>query len=83
MNRRRLLRRIQAGHTRNIRFADFIDLVEGFSSVYDHSTGSHQFYVNAAIGVVLNLQPEKGQAKPYQVPELLRHVKDHDLPLRD
>ncbi len=31
----------------------------------------------------LNLQPEDGQAKPYQIRQLLKLVEEHELSLED
>ena len=82
MNRRqRLLRRIRQGHLNNIRFADFIDLVEGFGFEYDHTTGSHQVYYHPVINERLVLLPERGEVRPYQVRQLLNLVARYNLEL--
>ena len=62
MNRRRLLRRIQQGHLQNVRYADFVELVNGFGFVYDHTTGSHEIYKHPLIRRPFPLQALRGEA---------------------
>ena len=83
MNRRRLLRRIQAGHPRNIRFSDLTNLVEGLGFRLDRIRGSHHIYVHPVLDDALNLQPRGGQAKEYQVRQLLNLIERYNLELED
>ncbi len=80
MNRRRLLRRLLAG-SRNVAFADFVNLVEGFGFQYSRTQGSHHIFWHPVIRRRLNLQPEGGQAKPYQIRQFLDLVEEHELVL--
>lgn len=83
MNRRRLLRRLQPGHLNNIRYADFVDLARGFGFEHDQTTGSHEVHRHPVHKIKLVLQPERGEAKPYQARQLLTYVKQFDLELSD
>jgi len=83
MNRRQLLRRLASGAVQNVRFSDMIDLVEGFGFRLDRKRGSHHLFVHPDVPEVLNLQPEGGQAKAYQIRQFLRLVEEHELRLED
>lgn len=82
MNRRKLLRRILAG-SRNVRFGDFVNLVEGFGFQLSRVRGSHHIFEHSDIPELLNLQSSKGEVKPYQVKQFLKLVEQYDLELED
>ena len=48
-------------------FRDFEDLVEGFGFILDRTEGSHHLYAHPAVPAMVNLQPLRGEAKPYQI----------------
>ena len=83
MNRRQLLKRLTQGALRNVPFSDIVNLAEGFGFELDRVRGSHHLFIHADVPEVLNLQPESGQAKPYQIRQLLRIVEEHELRLED
>ena len=82
MNRRKLLKKIIGG-SKNIRFADMINLVRGFGFELSRTEGSHHVFSRPGIPELVNLQNVKGQAKPYQMRQFLRLVEKHDLKLAD
>lgn len=82
MNRRKLLRKILAG-SRNVRFGDFINLVEGYGFELSRIRGSHHIYEHPQVDEILNLQNAKGQAKPYQIRQFLKLVEKYQLRLED
>ncbi len=75
MNRRRLLARLARGEVKNVAFADLRSLAEGLGFELRRGTGSHHIYVHPDVAELLNLQEVHGQAKPYQVRQLLRLVE--------
>jgi predicted RNase H-like HicB family nuclease/predicted RNA binding protein YcfA (HicA-like mRNA interferase family) len=79
MNPRQLLRRLAQGHFQNVDFADAVRLVEELWFVYDHTQGSHHFYRHEAKQIVINLQPKRGEAKAYQLRDLIRLIERYDL----
>ena len=83
MNRRRLLRRLSFGALRNVRFADFTDLVEGFGFRLIRTAGSHHIYSHADIDEMVNLQEVGSEAKAYQIRQFLRLVERYNLQLGD
>ncbi len=82
MSRRASLNRILGG-SRNVRFAEMIDLVEGFGFRLSRTRGSHHIFVHPDIPELVNLQERHGQAKPYQVRQFLRLVERYHLELKD
>ena len=82
MNRRRLLLRILNG-SKNVAFGDFQSLVEGYGFRLRRISGSHHIYRHPDIEEGLNLQPDRGKAKPYQMRQLIDLVEEYNLQLED
>jgi len=83
MNRRRLLRRLSQGALRNVRFADLLDLVQGFGFRLLRVSGSHHIFSHPDIPELVNLQEVRGEAKSYQIRQFLRLVERYNLQLED
>ena len=62
MNRRKLLKKIISG-SKNIRFADLINLVRGFGFELSRTEGSHHIFSRLDIPELVNLQNVKGEVK--------------------
>ncbi len=62
----------------NIRFEDICHLLEnlGFSR---RIKGDHHIFYHDHIPEILNLQPRKGQAKPYQVRQVRDIIQQYSL----
>jgi len=82
MNKRKLLKRI-AGGSKNVKFSDMVALIEAFGFRLSRVSGSHHIYVHADIPELVNLQNVDGQAKPYQIRQLLKLVERYNLLLED
>jgi hypothetical protein len=82
MNRRQLLRRLLSG-SRNVSFDDLVNLAEGFGFRLVRVNGSHHIFRHAEVPARLNLQERRGEAKPYQVSQLLKLVERYSLQLED
>ena len=83
MNRRRLLGRSARGAVHNVDFLDMVDLVEGFGFSLIRINGSHHIFGRTGIPRTINLQPDSGDAKPYQIRQFLRLVERYRLTLED
>ena len=83
MNRRKLLARLAQGALQNAAFGDVVNLAEGFGFSTSRVNGSHHIFVHPGIRELLNLQNVNGQAKPYQIRQLLRLVERYNLSLED
>jgi predicted RNA binding protein YcfA (HicA-like mRNA interferase family) len=77
-----LLKRLAEGQLANVRFTDAQRLAEALGFELDRVSGSHHIYRNAA-GLRLNLQARGGQAKPYQLRQLLELVERNALRLEE
>jgi predicted RNA binding protein YcfA (HicA-like mRNA interferase family) len=83
MDKRKLLMRLARGAVTNVAFADLCNLAEGLGFELRRVSGSHHVFAHPDIPQIINLQSVRGQAKPYQVRQLLRLVERYDLKLRD
>ncbi len=78
MKPRKLLARAIASPN-NLRFVDLCSLAMAFGFRLARVNGSHHIFVHPAIPELLNLQDVRGEAKPYQVRQLLQLVEKHNL----
>lgn len=77
----KLLARLARSQT-GVRFADLVRLAEALGFVHHRTAGSHRIYIHARFpDAMLNLQPDRGQAKPYQIKQLLKLVEEYNLRL--
>ncbi len=82
MKPRKLLEKILGG-SRNVRFADVCNLVEAFGFSLLRVSGSHHIFAHPDVPELVNLQEVGGQAKPYQIRQLLKLVEEYHLTLED
>ncbi len=80
VKKQKLLRKIVTG-SRNIRFDEFTALLEVFGFILDRINGSHHIFKHAKIERSFPVQSVKGQAKPYQVQQLLTLIEQYQLRL--
>ena len=83
MHPRKLLTRIARGEVANVAFDDLCALAEKLGFESRRVSGSHHIFTHPDIPQLINLQSVGGQAKPYQVRQLMRLVERYDLKLRD
>ena len=60
-----------------------MDLAEGFGFRLVRVSGSHHIFAHPDIPEMVNLQEVQGEAKPYQIRQLLRLVERYNLQLED
>jgi len=82
MNKQKLLEKILAG-SKNIRFDDFVSLIEAFGFELSRVRGSHHIFEHPNVSEIINLQNSKGQVKPYQIRQFLQLVEQYALKLED
>jgi predicted RNA binding protein YcfA (HicA-like mRNA interferase family) len=80
--RRRLLQKLLSG-SKNIRFAEVVACAEIFGFRLSRSNGSHHIYVHPGITELINVQKVNGQAKPYQIQQLLRLIERYNLQMEE
>jgi predicted RNA binding protein YcfA (HicA-like mRNA interferase family) len=83
MDERKLLRRLARGEVANVAFGDLCGLAEKLGFELRRVSGSHHVFVHPAISELVNLQSIRGQAKPYQVRQLMRLIERYDLRIED
>jgi predicted RNA binding protein YcfA (HicA-like mRNA interferase family) len=76
---RKLLEKLLSG-SMDIRFDEFVLLLERFGFVLDRTRGSHHMVVHPDVAELLSSQPRKdGKAKPYQLRQFLKLVEEYSL----
>ena len=80
MNPQKLLQKALASPS-GLRFEEALALARAFGFRLSRVNGSHHILVHAVLPELLNLQEVNGQAKAYQVRQLLQLVERHNLPL--
>jgi predicted RNA binding protein YcfA (HicA-like mRNA interferase family) len=83
MDERKLLDRLARGAVANVAFDDLRVLAEALGFELRRVSGSHHVFTHQDIREIINLQSIRGQAKPYQIRQLMRLVERYDLNLRD
>ena len=77
----KLLQRLARGSVSNISFEDMCALVQAFGFELRRVSGSHHIFVHPDVTELVNLQEVDGQAKPYQIRQVLRLVERYYLTL--
>jgi HicA toxin of bacterial toxin-antitoxin, len=78
-----LLSRLLAGRCTNVAFGDARRLLEALGFRELRTRGSHHVYGRPGILEQLNLQDRNGQAKPYQLRQLVALVRRYDLTIEE
>jgi hypothetical protein len=79
----RLLDRILGGDVGNVEFGDLVKLVTALGFREVGGRGGHRVFAREGVIELVNLQQDKGQAKPYQVRQIVTLVRRYDLQLVD
>ena len=82
MRKKKLLQKVLAG-SKNVRFADLVTLLEAFGFQESRIRGSHHIFVHPDVPEQVNVQNVKGEAKPYQVRQVLKLIERYNLKLDD
>lgn len=79
--KRKILEKILAG-SKNVRFDEFMTLLEAYGFVLVRIRGSHRVFSHPDTLELLSIQPKKdGKAKPYQMRQFLKMVEEYNLHL--
>ena len=82
MNSRKLLQKVVVSQA-NVRFGDMVKLVKAFGFQLRRVTGSHHIFIHPSVNEAVNIQNVRGQAKPYQVRQVLKLIERYNLQLKD
>jgi len=81
VKKRKILEKVLSG-SKNVRFDEFTALLEGFGFKLDRVKGSHHIFINPNVPKSFPVQPKSnGQAKPYQIQQLLKLIDQYNLKL--
>lgn len=69
-------------HQKNVKFNDFITILIAFGFSLHRITGSHHIYEHPDVPQSISIQPDRHEAKPYQVRQFLRLVEKYNLKLK-
>lgn len=78
-----LWRRLQQGDTANVRFRDLAVLLRALGFDLIRVSGSHHIFAHPAIPELVNLQDVGGQAKPYQVRQVVAIIRRYALHIEE
>lgn len=82
MKKRKLLQKLLSG-SKNIRFSEATSCAEAFGFRLSRIAGDHHIFTHPEVPELINLQDVGGQAKPYQVRQLLQVIERFNLQLGD
>ena len=68
---------------KNVSFDDLIRLAVAFGFERKRLSGSHHIYAHPEVPELVNLQEVGGQAKPYQIRQLMRLIERYALTLKE
>ena len=71
------------GSSKNLRFAELLQLAEAFGYRLDRVRGSHHLLEHPRAIRPLNVQNSGGMAKSYQVRQFLRDVEEFHLTMEE
>jgi len=83
LRRQILLQKLARGAFQNVAFADAVSLVKSFGFNLARVSGSHHVFVHPKIPEVVNLQEVGGEAKPYQLRQVLKLIERYNLKAED
>lgn len=79
----KLYNRLRKGHLVNVRFRDLQRMAGGFDLKLIRIRGAHHIYGHPELPIMVNLQAERGHAKPYQIRQLLGLIEEYRLSLEE
>ena len=82
MNKRKLLQKLENSQ-KNIRYGDFVALIEAFGFRRTRGEGSHEIYRREGVADLVSIQSNKGKAKAYQVRQFLSLIEIYNLRLEE
>lgn len=82
MKKRKLLEKLLSG-SKNIRFSEVVMCAEAFGFRLMRIKGSHHIYSHSDVQELVNLQDNNGQAKSYQIKQLLQIIEQYNLKMED
>ena len=82
LNKQRLLRQI-LNNQKNVKFNDFVTILEAFGFFRARTDGSHNIFKNNSVNEIINIQNVSGEAKPYQIKQFFSLVEKYNLKMEE
>ena len=82
MNKRKLLGQI-LNNQKNVKYNDFVLILEAFGFYKTRTEGSHNIFKNTCVNEIINIQNVNGEAKPYQIKQFFSLIEKYNLKLED
>lgn len=82
MNKKKLLQKLLSS-SKNIKFGEVTIVAEAVGFRLDRVKGSHHIFIHEQIPEIVNLQKVKGEAKPYQVRQLVKMIEKYNLQIEE
>ena len=78
-----LMSRLERGEFGNVRFSDAVALLRSLGFDLVRVSGSHRIYAHPAIPELVNVQDVRGQAKPYQLRQVVALARRYALSVEE
>ena len=78
LNKQKLLQQI-LNNQKNVKFNDFVTILEAFGFFRARTDGSHNIFKNNSVNEIINIQNVNGEAKPYQIKQFFSLVEKYNL----
>lgn len=82
MNKQKLLRQI-LNNQKNVKFNDFVTILESFGFRKARTDGSHNIFKNVSVNEIINIQNVNGEAKAYQIRQFFSLVEKYNLKMEE
>ena len=82
MRKKKILEKLQS-NAKNIKFEEFVTLINAFGFMLDRQSGSHNIYKKENIEELINIQNYKGNVKPYQIKQFLSLIEKYNLNIEE
>jgi len=82
LNKQKLLRQI-LNNQKNVKFNDFVTILEAFGFFLARTGGSHNIFKNSSVNEIINIQNVNGEAKPYQIKQFFSLVEKYNLKMEE
>ena len=78
VNKRKLFQQI-LNSQKNVKYNDFVVILEAFGFFRSRGEGSHSIFKNEKVREIINIQNVDGEAKPYQIRQFLSLLEKYNL----
>jgi len=82
MNKQKLTKQI-LNNPKNVKFKNFVTVVEAFGFRRTRGEGSHNIFKNDLADELINIQNVNGQAKPYQIKQFFSLIEKYNLKMEE